>query len=198
LLYSSTYYSSAFKFTISDTCPAGTNIPFTVTFTDSWGNAWTDAIEVPVIGTEAAIALAGNKYKITEAANGNADGKANPHESHYLDILARNTGTSNALGVTAALSTTSAYVTIDKSSGTIGNLNAGYYQTLTYKAGYSSSTGISSLFNDHLLYSSTYYSSAFKFTISDTCPAGTSIPFTVTFTDSWGNAWTDSLTIPVE
>jgi hypothetical protein len=26
---------------------------------------------------------------------------------------------------------------------------------------------------------------------------GTDLPFTITFTDSWGNTWTDTLTIPV-
>jgi hypothetical protein len=147
------------------------------------------------------MALAGTKYKITEVANGNADGTANPHESHYLDIMVRNTGTSNVLGVSAVLSTTSGYVTLDKSTGTIGEVDAGYYQTLTYKAypyAYTSYTGRSSMDSSYLLYDSDYYSSAFKFTISATCPTDTNIPFTVTFTDSWGNTWTDTLTIPVE
>ncbi|MDR1251361.1 MAG: hypothetical protein LBK62_04250 [Treponema sp.] len=198
LLCSSSYYSAAFRFTISDSCPVNVTIPFTVTFTDSWGNVWMDTFEVPVEGTGAGIALAGDKYKITEAANGNADGKANPHETHYLDIMARNTGTSNALGVTATLSTTSSYVTLDKSTGTIGNLDAGYYQTLTYKAYYTSSTGIASSLSSLLLCSSSYYSAAFKFTISDSCPVNVTIPFTVTFTDSWGNVWTDTFEVLVE
>jgi hypothetical protein len=197
LLYSSSYYSSAFKFTISETCPIGTNIPFTVTFTDSWGNTWTDTLEVPVVATGASMALAGTKYIIREAANGNADGKANPNESHYLDIMARNTGTSNILAVSAVLSTTSGYITLDKSTGTIGNVSAGYYQTLSYKADYSSSTGIESSSGSYLFYGS-HYSSAFKFTISATCPIGTNIPFIVTFTDSWGNAWNDTFSIMVE
>jgi hypothetical protein len=98
----------------------------------------------------------------------------------------------------AVLSTTSGYVTLNKSTGTIGNVNAGYYQTLTNKAYSSSSTGISSWDNYYLLRSSSYYSSAFKFTISATCPTGTNIPFTVTFTDSWGDTWTDTFSIMVE
>jgi hypothetical protein len=193
MLNSSTYYPSAFKFTISETCPIGTNIPFTVTFTDSWGNTWTDAFEVPVAGTGASMALAGTKYKITEAANGNADGKANPHESHYLDIMVRNTGTSNVLEVNAVLSTTSGYVTLDKSTGAIGDLTAGYYKTLT-----DNTSSYSSASSADLLYSSYLSTKAFKFTMSATCPIGTNIPFTVTFTDSWGNAWTDTFSIMVE
>jgi hypothetical protein len=27
---------------------------------------------------------------------------------------------------------------------------------------------------------------------------GTQLPFIVTLTDSWGNTWTDTLTVPVE
>jgi hypothetical protein len=76
-------------------------------------------------------------------------------------------------------------------------LNAGDYLTLTFKAYYTSHTGSSSANNNLLLYNSGYYVSAFKFTIADNCPAGTDLPFTVTFTDSWGNVWTDTLTIPV-
>jgi hypothetical protein len=191
-LLDSSFLAQAFKFTIADTCPVGTSLPFTVTFTDSWGNAWTDTLTIPVVGTGAAIAIHTpivDNIKITEAANGNADGKANPHESHYLDIRIKNAGTSKALGVSAVLSTTSGYVTLDKSTADIGDLSAGYYKTLTRSS--SSSSTISLLYPDYL-------AQAFKFTIANTCPVGTNLPFTVTFADSWGNTWTDTLTIPVQ
>jgi hypothetical protein len=202
LLYSSSVYSSAFKFTILETCPIGTNIPFIVTFTDSWGNVWTDTFEIPVVGTGASMALntpIANNFKVREVS-GTVNNTASPNEQLYLDVMVKNSGTSKALSVSAALSTTSGgYVTLDKSIGTIGDLNAGYYQTLTYKA-YpgSSSTGTSSSDSSNLLYSSSYYSSAFKFTVSASCPIGTDLPFTVTFTDSWGNVWADAFTITVE
>jgi hypothetical protein len=192
LLYSSNL-KQAFKFTIADNCPAGTDLPFTITFTDSWGNVWTDTLAIPVVGTEANIAIntpVADNYRISEAANGNADGKANAHETHYLDIRIKNSGTSNALGVNAALTTTSAYVTIDQNTADIGNLNAGYYKTLTYTYSYSSANSVTLLYSSNL-------KQAFKFTIADNCPAGTDLPFTLTFTDSWGNVWTDMLTIPV-
>jgi hypothetical protein len=132
--------------------------------------------------------------------NHNGDNKIQPGESAYLDIMVKNNVNATVNITSTVLSTASPYVTLDKGAGTIGNLNAGYYQTLTLKA-YSSSysSGGTSLSSDsYLLYSSSYYSSAFKFTISDSCPVGTLLPFTVTFTDSWGNTWTDNLTITVE
>ncbi|MDR0722559.1 MAG: hypothetical protein LBF75_07195 [Treponema sp.] len=134
LLYSS-YLSKAFKFAISENCPVGTDIPFTVTFTDSWGNAWTDALTVPVVGTGASVGIntpVADNFKISEAANG--DGKANPRETHYLDIRIKNGGTSKVLGLQVALSTASRYVTIDQGTAEIGDLSAGYYTTLTYSA----------------------------------------------------------------
>jgi len=195
LLYSS-YLSKAFKFTIAENCPLETELPFTVTFTDSWGNVWTDTLTIPVVGTGASIAIntpIASNFSIREVSGGNNDGKANPSETHYLDVRAKNIGTSNALGLQAVLSTTSGYVTIDNGTATIGNLNAGYYTTLTdlTTGGWSSATSTS------LLYSS-YLSKAFRFTIASNCPVGTQLPFTVTFTDSWGNVWTDTLTIPVQ
>ncbi|MDR0784679.1 MAG: hypothetical protein LBE74_02175, partial [Treponema sp.] len=195
LLYSNVS-TQAFKFAISENCPAGTDIPFTVTFTDSWGNAWTDALTVPVVGTGASIAIntpVADNYKISEAANENGDGKANPRETHYLDIRIKNGGTSKVLGLQAVLTSTSGYVTIERGTAAIGDLSAGYYTTLTD----TTTSGYSNASSAYLLYSS-YLSKAFKFAISENCPVGTDIPFTVTFTDSWGNIWTNTLAISVE
>jgi len=192
LLYSS-YLSKAFQFTIAGDCPAGTDIPFTVTFSDSSGNTWTDTLTIPIVATGATIIIntpVTSNFSIKEAANGNDDGKANPYETHYLDIRVKNSGNSNALGLQAVLSTTSAYVTIDNETAIIGDLTKGYYTTLTDSAS-------SSATYTYLLSYSKYLTQAFKFTIAGDCPVGTDIPFTVTFTDSWGNIWTDSLTVPV-
>jgi hypothetical protein len=194
LLYSSYLDTKAFKFTVSETCPTGTNIAFTVTFTDSWGNTWTDTFEVPVVGTGASIAIntpVSDNVSVKEAANGNADGKVNPRESHYLDLRVKNSGTSKVLGLTATITTTNSHVTIDEGTRTLGDLTAGYYKTLTYD--YSSSYALDA----RLLYSSYLDTKAFKFTVSETCPTGTNIAFTVTFTDSWGNSWTDTFEVPV-
>jgi len=195
-LFYTGYQSRAFRFAIAGNCPVETELPFTVTFTDSWGNVWTDTLTIPVVATGANIAIntpVESNFSIREAANGNSDGKANPYETHYLDIRVRNSGTSNVLELQAALSTISEYVTIENGTASIGNLNAGYYMTLTDL----SSGGDSSASSASLFYTG-YQSRAFRFAIAGNCPAGTQLPFTVTFTDSWGNTWTDTLTIPVE
>ncbi|MCL2155772.1 MAG: hypothetical protein FWH53_08930 [Leptospirales bacterium] len=201
-LLCSSYLYRAFRFTIASDCPVGTQLPFTVTFDNNHnyynqGYFGTDTLTIPVVATGASIAISTpieSNFAIMEAANGNDDGKANPGETHYLDILVKNSGTSNVLGLQAVLSTTNnSDVTIDNGTVTIGNLNAGYYKTLTYASGDGYSSGSSA---DLLDLSS--LASAFRFTIDSGCPVGTELPFTVTFTDSWGNVWTDNLTIPVQ
>ncbi|MDR2447241.1 MAG: hypothetical protein LBD58_08150, partial [Treponema sp.] len=122
-------------------------------------------------------------------SNGNGDGSIQPSESAYLDIRVKN-NTNSAQSISVAFTSTSGYVTIDQGTATIGDLSAGYYKTLTYSASSSAS-------DTRLLYSSDL-SKAFKFTISENCPVGTQLPFIVTLTDSWGNTWTDTLTVPVE
>ena len=182
--------ANAFKFTVLPNCPEGTEIPFTVTFTGSGGNSWTDTLTIQSVGTGANIAIntpASSNVAVKEAANGNGNNQANPGETHYLDIRVTNSG-STALGVNAVLTTASSHVTIDKGAAEIGDLRAGYYKTLTYSSSASYSSSVSLMYTSGL-------AKAFKFIISPSCPAGTSIPFTVTFTDFWGNTWTDTLLV---
>ena len=192
-LLSSTYLSRAFKFAIAADCPAGTQIPFTVTFTGSLGNVWTDTLTIPVMTPDVDIVI--NNYSIREAANGNDDGIANPHETLYLDIRVWNSGANKAFGLqaVAVLETTSDYVTLDNDTASIGDLNGGYYKTLTDSSG----AGKSSASSASLLYYN-YLSNAFKFTIDGNCPIGEQLPFTITFTDSLGNNYTVAVTITVK
>ena len=125
-----------------------------------------------------------------EYANGNDDGLVTPGESHYLDVKFSNIGASTALGVTVSLSTTSRYVTLIRNSYVKGDLKVGYIYSLT---DYSSSPTTD---NCYLMYNN-YSSNAFKFSVSDKCPNGKVLPFTVTFTDSDGHVWTDTFTVPV-
>ncbi len=189
LMYSSYYSSRAFKFSVSNTCPVGTELPFTVTFTDSSGYTWTDSFSVKVNSTQAKINLVSNtKYAIKDSENVN-NNYVTPGKTVFLDIKANNSGKSTALGVVVTLSSSSDYVNLIRKTYNIGDMTAGYYYSLT-----DHSSGESSCF---LMYSSYYSSQAFKFSVSDTCPVGTKLPFTVTFTDSSGNTWNDSLSIPV-
>jgi hypothetical protein len=194
LTYTGSY---AFQFTIAGNCPIGTALPFTLTFTDSWDNVWTDTFTIPVVKTGANIVLNTpliNNYKIQEVS-GTINNKANPGETLYLDARIKNTGTSKALGLKAELSTTSGYVTIVKGSMTdLSDINPEYYRILT-RAGYG--TGDSSIGTDYFLQESNL-SKAFRFTVSSSCPVDIELPLIITFTDSWGNSWTDTLSIPVE
>jgi hypothetical protein len=195
LLYTSGL-EKAFKFTIAGTCPLWTDLPFTITFTDTLGNTWADTLTIQVVSTEASIAIdtpITDNFAIKEALNGNGDNKANPRETHYLDIRVKNSGSSRALGVNAVLTTTSGYITIDQGTAAIGELVSGYHKTLTYSSG----TGSPPSYVRSLMRTSDL-AKAFKFTVSESCPVNTDIPFTVTFTDSGGNSWTDTLTVRVE
>jgi hypothetical protein len=182
--------AKAFKFTVLESCPVNTDIPFTVTFTDSGGNSWTDTLTIQAVSMDAHIA-------ITDFAIGRSwdwDDDANPGATPYLDIRVKNTGTSKAHGVNAVLTTASSYVTIDKGTAAIGDLRAGYYKTLTDD---SSNNSASFVFIPSLMYHESRLYCAFKFTVSASCPVNTVIPFTVTFTDYLGNTWTDTLTVRV-
>ena len=110
-------------FSVDSNCPNGKQLPFTVTFTDSSGNSWTDSFNITAYTTQANIALvSGTNYETKEYENENSDGLVTPGESHYLDIKAYNSGKSTALGVTAKLTTSSSYVTISRDSYTIGDM----------------------------------------------------------------------------
>ena len=178
-------------FTLWDKIGAdGEQLPFTVTFTDSDGHVWTDSITVPVSTTKASIALVtGKNYAVKEYANGNDDGLVTPGESHYLDVKFRNVGASTALGITVSLSTTSSYVTLIRNSYVQGDLIVGNYYSFTDK-----DTNLDSCY---LMYNNYYSTNAFKFSVSNNCPDGEVLPFTVTFTDSDGHVWTDTFTVPV-
>ena len=190
LLMHSNYSSNAFKFSVSKDCPDGELLPFTITFTDSDGHIWIDSITVPVSTTKANIALiTGKNYAVKEYANGNDDGLVTPGESHYLDVKFSNIGASTALGVTVSLSTTSSYVTLIRNSYVKGDLIVGNYYSLTDQD--------TSVDRCYLMYNNYYSSNAFKFSVSDKCPNGKVLPFTVTFTDSDGHVWTDTFTVPV-
>ena len=187
-------YTDVFKIKVASDCPPDTQQPLTLTFTDSRGNTWTDIVNINVEGTKADIALVYNsssrtKYKVREYENGNSDNKVNAGESLYLDVNAFNRGESTAFGITAKVSSTSNYVTLIRDSYTIGDMRAKYYYSLTSSSYYESGCS---------LMSSPYDTNAFKFSVASSCPSGTELPFTVTFTDSSGNEWTDTLTIPVQ
>ncbi|MCX7804691.1 MAG: C25 family cysteine peptidase [Planctomycetota bacterium] len=99
---------------------------------------------------------------------GNNDGIINAGETVDLEIKLKNNGQSGTSGVTAVLSSSSAYVTIVTSSASFGNLPAGAAATGTPK---------------------------YRFSVSGSCPTNTALPFTLTITDSASRTWVREFTL---
>lgn len=189
-LMSTLYESYAFKIFISNNCPDQYIIPFILSFSDKNGNTTTNSFSVTVFKSQANIVLiSSDNYEVKEYENGNGDGLVTPGESLYLDVKVQNKGTSDALGVEAKLSTTSKYVTIIRDNCKIGNMKKNYYYTLT-----SSSSFVSSCL---LMSSNCYETMAFKFFLTIDCPEGICIPFVITYTDAFGNTWSNDLNLLV-
>ena len=200
--YSELSSSYGWQFAVSENAPVGTEVPFTLTFTDSRGNTWTDSFAVTVVAVDVEIAC--KAHEISDAASygtmNNGDGSVNSGEVVKVDVCVQNTGASLAQGITATLSTTSAYVTIadENASKSYGDIKGGYYKTLYGASEYAGSSyyadGYSSSGYDSATLSASY---GWQFTVSENAPAGTEVPFTLTFTDSRGNTWTDAFAVTV-
>jgi hypothetical protein len=131
--------------------------------------------------------LAANNYRIQEGQGGSSDNLANPGESIYLDLPVKNVGGIAAAGVQATISSESPYITFDQNTTALGSVDAGYYKILTGAQALSAS-------------SLTYFSNqdnALRLTIAADCPDGSSIPLTVTFTDSSNRRWAFPLSLPI-
>ncbi len=193
------YKERAFIFSISSDCPYS-EIPFTITFSDSSGNEYTDYLLIPVssMSSSSINLYAGTNYKLYEyyKESGNTilnstyatlNGEADAGENLYLDIKFQNNGTGTVKGITVSLSTSSPYVTINRGvSSTIESLAAGASSTLTNAYGYFRDT------------SGDLKDRAFSFSISSDCPSGEPLLFTLMFTDSSGNEYIDYLNLQVQ
>ena len=190
----SSIYSAAdadcFLLTVSSSCPAGHQIPFTVSITDGNNNSWTATFNATVTAIGASIEYSANAiYDGTSySASGNNNQLANAGETVRLNVELKNTGTSAANNLTASLSTTDTYVTVNPASNShaYGTINAGYYKDIT---DYSSSS------------TSSIYGAAdtdcFLLTISGSCPSGRQVSFTLNVADNNNNSWSDTFTLTV-
>ena len=192
-------------FTINQNCPVNTIIPVSLTITDSIGNEKILILNIPVIKTGADLECA--DFRISDRCNissnyNNNDGKFNPGETIWMELILHNKGTSQAKQITLSASSTSPYISFSKSGGSYGDIDAGYYQSFYNNyCSYSSKNSINSVyvsFND-----SNY--APLIFTIAPVNPENNtpiptpiSIPITLTMTDSVGNEWTDSFNITIE
>jgi len=107
---------------------------------------------------------------------GNGDRIVNKGETIYIKVQLKNTGSSDANGVTATLSTTDSYVTINQSYKTDS------YGTITGSNGTD--------WND--------YTNGFQFTVSATTPIPRTVTFSLAITDTYGNTWSSNFNISVQ
>jgi hypothetical protein len=118
-------------------------------------------------------------------------GIVNPGESAYLDFVVKN-NTDESRSVTVSLSAEGAnagYVTINKKSASTPSIRPNYYASLTSST--DSETGNAGLFVTGRV------NEAFKISVDSVFPAGVSIPFVLSFTDSLGISWTETVSLAV-
>jgi hypothetical protein len=166
-MFRSDNLSAAPRFSLSEACPSGITIPFTLSFADSTGDAWTETIELAVVERDKSVALetpAADNCVLREYS-GNGDAYVNPGESFYYDLRVKNTGTVSVSGLQGVLSAAASggNVTIDMDTVYLGALSPGASATAAY-----------------------------RFTVSPDCPPGTEIPFRLSLSSWEGQIWWDT------
>ena len=160
----------AFNFLVSKECPLGTKIPFTITFKrNADGLEWIENIDIYVDTPDVSIEIA--KFACFDLK----DDCVNPGDKIYLAVCIHNTGKSNAEGLTSKLSVASEYkdyITFSDNICNYGELPSGYYTRKEDSCSdYCYASDLSKIsMND-------WGSAVFEFTISDSVPYGTEIPF---------------------
>ena len=192
--YSGTLKPSwGWTFVVDKNTPYNTIIPFEIEFTDIHGDKWTDSFDLTVQKADVSISVVGKAWNDAKSinANNNEDTGFNPGETINLDLRIKNTGTAAALGLIAKLTSDSSYITFTDNICDYGKLSGGYYKTSytsSNSTGYNTETSASY---------STLNNPGYIFKISDSTPANTQIPITITITDNQLNTWTDIYTIIV-
>ena len=192
--YSGTLKPSwGWTFSVDKNTPENTVIPFTMEFTDIHGDTWTDSFELTVKKADVAINVVGKAWNDAKSidSNNNEDTGFNPGETINLDLRIKNTGTAAAIGLVAKLTSTSPYITFTDNICDYGKLSGGYYKTSytsTNSTGYNTETSASY---------STLNNPGYIFKISESTPANTEIPITITITDNQTNTWTEIYTITI-
>jgi hypothetical protein len=107
---------------ISEFCPSGHQIDFTVTAQDSLGREWSSDFQVQVVTPELRFA----SYQILDPApGGNGDGVAEFGEIVDLSITVCNVGLGSAIGVTAELISVDPHIRVLSASSSFGDLVSG-------------------------------------------------------------------------
>jgi hypothetical protein len=168
---------------VSTTIAAGTSIPFSLRVTDTYGTTISLAFNYVALAIDQRVSVS----SVTVKADTNGDGKVSPGETGWLAIALDNSGTSDALGLTASLTTTLAGVTITNGANlALGTIRAGYsacatVQGATVGACYASSA-------------SSYPSIA----VSTAITVGTIVSLSLAITDAYGNKYSLPASITVQ
>jgi hypothetical protein len=171
------YAGYTIQFTVSNTTPAGTQIPINISIVDESGNTWTDTFYA-VVGSETA-EMAYDKY--TVVADYDGDKKVEKGEQVYLQVFLKNIGSGAANSVKATFSSSSSYI-----SGL----------SPTAQIDYGNFTGGQSKYGQGGYDFSVYYT--IMFTVSSSATAGTQIPINISIVDGSSNTWSESFNVKVE
>ena len=185
--------SWGWTFTVDKNTPINTVIPFSMEFTDIHGDKWTDSFELTVQKSDVSISVVGKAWNDAKSinSNNNEDTSFNAGETINFDLRIKNTGTTAALGLIVKLTSDSPYITFTDNICDYGKLSSGCYKT-SYTS--SNSTGYNT---ETSAFYSTLNNPGYIFKISDSTPANTQIPITITITDNQLNTWTDIYNIIV-
>lgn len=98
---------------VAPTAAPGTPLGLELRFVDEYGNAWTQAPQVPIVAPD-------TRLQVSSVLVASGDGALAAGEYAALEVTLENLGTASAVDVAAILSTTSPHVTVS-------NPNAGYW-----------------------------------------------------------------------
>ncbi len=104
---------------------SGTPLGLEARFVDSLGNAWTDAVQLPVVGPDV-------ELQVSAARVSSGDGTLQAGSSFDLDVTVENLGGSQAYELSGILSASSEHVDISTSSANYWTIDSGDSKTQTF------------------------------------------------------------------
>ena len=111
----------AYVFSVAAGCPDMHNIQFNLTVSDQAGSTWVSHPIIPVYAPDIAYV----SHTVDDAGGSHPNGVLDPGETVDLLVTLTNDGHEDAGGVTATLSTSDSYITINDNSGSYGNIVVG-------------------------------------------------------------------------
>ena len=186
--------SSYFVINISSALPPGTNLDLTLTLQDSNNKTYNIPFNIATTNDSPSLTLSNWNY----STNSYNSSQILPGDKVFLNPLFHNSGNVPLRDLNVTVTSTSPYVSFTNNRScyynpNIGSLRPGYYQSYYYKCyGYYSWSYLPTN------YMSTYTSSnSLVLDVSQSVPAGTSIPITFTVTDSYQKSYSFNIQLTV-